>query len=86
VLPALGQLPGLDVQGVMTIAPYVEDPELVRPVFRGLRELAERATAQGWPGVRLTTLSMGMSGDYRVALSEGATMIRLGRAVFGSRT
>jgi uncharacterized pyridoxal phosphate-containing UPF0001 family protein len=69
----------------MTIAPYSDDPESVRPVFRALRELADRANAQQWPQVSLHHLSMGMSGDYRVALAEGATMIRLGRAVFGAR-
>jgi pyridoxal phosphate enzyme (YggS family) len=85
-LPEIGSLPGLDLQGLMTIAPYSEDPEAVRPVFRALREMADKATAQGWPGVVLKHLSMGMSGDYRAALDEGATMIRLGRAVFGART
>lgn len=86
VLPALGRLPGLDLRGVMTIAPQADDPETVRPMFRSLREFAEKATDQQWPGVVLKTLSMGMSGDYQVALAEGATMIRLGRAVFGPRT
>ena len=85
VLPEIGQLPGLELRGLMTIAPYAEDPETVRPVFRGLRQLAERANAQQWPGVRLSVLSMGMSGDYPVALAEGATLLRLGRAVFGDR-
>lgn len=84
-LPELGRLPGLDVQGLMTIAPYTDDPETVRPVFRALRELADRANAEQGLKLGLHQLSMGMSGDYRVALDEGATMIRLGRAVFGAR-
>jgi pyridoxal phosphate enzyme (YggS family) len=84
-LPEIGKVPGLDVRGLMTIAPYSDEPEAARPVFRAMRELAERAGAQHWPGVVMDHLSMGMSGDYQVALAEGATMIRLGRAVFGTR-
>ncbi|MBE3112135.1 MAG: YggS family pyridoxal phosphate-dependent enzyme [Acidobacteria bacterium] len=70
-------LPNIDVQGLMTVAPLVDDPEDVRPIFRRLRELA-RALA-------LPQLSMGMSDDFEVALEEGTTMIRLGRAIFGPR-
>lgn len=67
----------LDVRGLMTVAPEVEDPEQVRPVFRRLRELAQQ---EG-----LKELSMGMSEDFEVAIQEGATMVRLGRAIFGYR-
>jgi PLP dependent protein len=70
-------LPGLDVRGLMTIAPLADDPEDVRPVFRQLRELGQ--------AVGLPELSMGMSGDYEVAISEGATIVRIGRAIFGAR-
>lgn len=70
-------LPNLEVRGLMTIAPQVADPEQVRPVFRRLRELAE--------GLGLPELSMGMTEDYEVAVEEGATMVRLGRAIFGER-
>jgi uncharacterized pyridoxal phosphate-containing UPF0001 family protein len=63
--------------GLMTIAPAAPDPEAVRPVFRELRELAQ---AQG-----LTELSMGMTDDFEVAIEEGATMVRVGRAIFGER-
>jgi len=70
-------LPGLDVRGLMTVAPEANHPEEVRPVFRQLRELGQ--------AVGLPELSMGMSGDYEVAIAEGATIVRIGRAIFGSR-
>ncbi len=68
----------LRLRGLMTIAPMVADPEDVRPVFRDLRKLAE--------GVALTELSMGMTDDFEVAIEEGATLVRVGRAIFGERT
>lgn len=67
----------LDVQGLMTVAPEVSDPEEVRPVFAALNELAERLS--------LHELSMGMTNDYAVAIEEGSTMVRIGRAIFGNR-
>lgn len=77
-------LPALTVEGLMTIAPLVEDPEEVRPVFRALRHLRDRLraqiTASTWPH-----LSMGMTDDYGVAIEEGATLVRVGRAIFGER-
>ncbi|MDI7275416.1 MAG: YggS family pyridoxal phosphate-dependent enzyme [Anaerolineae bacterium] len=74
----------LAVQGLMTVAPLVPDPEAVRPVFRRLRDLRD-VLARRWPGHAWPVLSMGMSDDYEVAVEEGATMIRLGRALFGPR-
>lgn len=71
------KLPNLELTGLMTMAPAVDDAELVRPVFRELRELAR---ANG-----LSELSMGMTDDFEVAVEEGATMVRLGRAIFGER-
>lgn len=71
----------LTVRGLMTIAPLVDDVEDVRPVFRGLRELRD-SIGDAHPGIDLHHLSMGMTNDYWVAIEEGATMIRLGRAVF----
>lgn len=77
-------LPALQVEGLMTIAPLVDDPEEVRPVFRELRRLRDRlraeVTASPW-----THLSMGMTDDYGVAIEEGATLVRVGRAIFGAR-
>lgn len=76
-------LPGLRVRGLMTMAPIVADIEQARPVFAGLRELRD-ALATGF-GVALPDLSMGMTDDYPVAIEEGATFIRIGRAIFGER-
>ncbi len=72
----------LDFKGLMTIAPYVEDPELARPSFVKLRRIKERLQARG---VAVEHLSMGMSGDFEVAIQEGATMVRVGTAIFGPR-
>jgi len=73
----IARLPRLEVKGLMTIAPLVKDPEEVRPIFRRLRELRD--------GLGLEHLSMGMSDDFEVAVEEGATMVRIGRAIFGER-
>lgn len=71
----------LALQGLMTMAPFVEDPEDVRFVFRGLHELRERLREE--LGIGLPVLSMGMTNDFPVAIEEGATHIRIGRALFG---
>ncbi len=87
-LPALLRqivgLPGLRVIGLMTIAPQAGDPETVRPVFRRLRELRDQIARLG-VAPSLVHLSMGMSDDFEVAVAEGATMVRVGRAIFGPR-
>jgi PLP dependent protein len=77
-------LPALEVRGLMTIAPLVNDPEEVRPVFRELRRLRDRLRDEV-PASAWTDLSMGMTGDYSVAIEEGATIVRVGRAIFGHR-
>lgn len=77
-------LPMLDVQGLMTIAPYTDEPEIVRPVFRALRELRDEL-ARRFPQASWQHLSMGMTNDFEVAIAEGATMVRVGRAIFGER-
>jgi PLP dependent protein len=77
-------LPGLNVAGLMTVAPLVQNPEEVRPVFRALRELRERLQEEV-PQSRWEQLSMGMTDDYPVAIEEGATIVRIGRAIFGER-
>jgi len=69
----------LHVGGLMTMAPYVTDPELARPCFRGLRQLRDRLVSQGYS---LPHLSMGMTNDFEVAIAEGATMVRIGTAIF----
>ncbi|MBI3880991.1 MAG: YggS family pyridoxal phosphate-dependent enzyme [Verrucomicrobia bacterium] len=82
-LAALNALPHLELHGLMTIAPYAPEPERARPVFRRLRELKDRCEqALGAP---LPHLSMGMSGDFEVAIGEGATLVRVGTALFGPR-
>ena len=73
----------LRLRGLMTIAPMVTDPERVRPIFRRLRALRDETSQQ--LGMPLPVLSMGMTDDYPVAVEEGATMLRLGRALFGRR-
>jgi uncharacterized pyridoxal phosphate-containing UPF0001 family protein len=70
--------------GLMTIAPLVTDPEEVRPIFRALRRLRDQL-CRDVPGADLSHLSMGMSNDFQIAIEEGASMIRIGRAIFGER-
>lgn len=82
-IDSLLALPRVQVEGLMTIAPYADDPESSRPHFRALRELRDRLEKQ--TGVPLPRLSMGMSGDFEVAIEEGATLVRVGSAIFGSR-
>jgi pyridoxal phosphate enzyme (YggS family) len=76
--------PGIRVRGLMTMAPIVEDAELARPVFAGLRHLRDTLAAD-FPQASWADLSMGMTDDYPVAVEEGATMVRVGRAIFGQR-
>ncbi len=78
-------LPGLNVRGLMTMAPIVERAEDARPIFVALRELRD-ALAQDFPASDWQELSMGMTDDYPVAVEEGATLVRVGRAIFGPRT
>ena len=66
----------------MTMAPFVDDAEAVRPVFARLRALRDEVAARGLPGVEMTHLSMGMTQDFEVAIEEGATMVRVGSALF----
>ena len=77
-------LPHLEVQGLMTIAPLVQNPEEVRPVFRGLRILRDQLRDM-MPQSAWQHLSMGMTDDYHIAIEEGATIVRVGRAIFGER-
>lgn len=82
-LESLAELPRLRVEGLMVLPPYLDDPEEVRPFFRRLRELGEKARRR-----RLSLgneLSMGMSHDFEVAIEEGATLVRIGTALFGPR-
>lgn len=85
LLRRLAALPHLAVRGLMTLPPYLDDPEAVRPYFHRLRELAARLDALALPGVAMRELSMGMSHDFAVAIEEGATLVRIGTAIFGER-
>ncbi len=77
-------LPGISVAGLMTMAPYTEDPESARPIFRRMSQLREQVASR-FPHQSWQHLSMGMTGDYEVAVEEGATMVRIGTAIFGQR-
>jgi pyridoxal phosphate enzyme (YggS family) len=75
----------ISIEGLMTMPPYFDEPEKARPYFIRLRELRDRIREEGIEGVRMDELSMGMSGDFEVAIEEGATMVRVGTAIFGER-
>ena len=81
----IAKLSNIKVQGLMTIAPYVENPEENRGVFRTLKKLAVDIKMKNIDNVRMDVLSMGMTGDYQVAIEEGATMVRVGTGIFGER-
>jgi pyridoxal phosphate enzyme (YggS family) len=78
-------LPHLKVRGLMTMPPFFSEPERARPYFRRLRQLSEEISTAGLEGVKLAELSMGMSGDFEAAIEEGATLVRVGTAIFGER-
>jgi pyridoxal phosphate enzyme (YggS family) len=82
-LAQINALPRLEIHGLMTVPPWTPDPEKVRPVFRQLREL--KGQCEQILGAPLPHLSMGMSGDFEVAIEEGATLVRIGTALFGAR-
>ncbi|HJV65442.1 MAG TPA: YggS family pyridoxal phosphate-dependent enzyme [Geomonas sp.] len=81
----IATLPHLRVKGLMTMPPFFDDPEAARPYFRALRELAAEIESAQIPGVEMKELSMGMSGDFEAAIAEGATLVRVGSALFGER-
>lgn len=85
LIQEIAKLPNIKVQGLMTIAPYVENPEENRSVFRTLKKLAVDIKMKNIDNVRMDVLSMGMTGDYQVAIEEGATMVRVGTGIFGER-
>jgi PLP dependent protein len=80
LVKAISVLKNLELKGLMTVAPIAEDPQTVRPYFRALRELKDNINRSG--NAQLKTLSMGMTDDFAVAIEEGATLLRLGRAIF----
>lgn len=85
-IQSLSSLDHIKIKGLMTIGPFLPDPEGSRPMFRQLRMLKEEISLLNQPNVEMKHLSMGMTGDFEVAIDEGATIIRIGTAIFGSRT
>jgi pyridoxal phosphate enzyme (YggS family) len=81
----MSQLDNISVRGLMTMPPYFNAPERVRPFFRQLRDLRDAIRAQNIPRISMNELSMGMTGDFEVAIEEGATLVRIGTAIFGER-
>ncbi|QEM66955.1 YggS family pyridoxal phosphate-dependent enzyme [Geobacter sp. FeAm09] len=82
---AIAQLPNVRVRGLMTMPPFFDDPEGARPYFAELKRLSELIAAAAIPEVEMAELSMGMSGDFEAAIREGATLVRVGTAIFGER-
>lgn len=85
LVSTIAALPGIHVEGLMTIAPFVEDPEENRMYFRKMKELSVDISHKNIDNVCMDILSMGMTGDYMVAIEEGATMVRVGTGIFGER-
>ena len=85
LLRAAQRLPGISIQGLMTIPPLSEDPQRARPYFRQLRELRDDIAKRKLPAIKMDLLSIGMSHDFEVAIEEGSTCVRIGTAIFGER-
>jgi len=85
LLKDIGKLENISVKGLMTMPPYFNAPEKVRPFFSALRELRDQIKNEGIPNISMDELSMGMTGDFEAAIQEGATMVRIGTAIFGER-
>jgi pyridoxal phosphate enzyme (YggS family) len=85
LVKAISSLPNLRVKGLMTMPPFFDDPEAARPYFRELKRLSLQIAMERIPGVEMKELSMGMSGDFEAAIQEGATLVRVGSAIFGER-
>lgn len=85
LLTRIGTLKNVRVKGLMTMPPFFDQPEKARPYFRQLARLRDRISETGIPNVNMEELSMGMTGDFEVAIAEGATLVRIGTAIFGAR-
>jgi pyridoxal phosphate enzyme (YggS family) len=85
LVKSVSALPNICIKGLMTIAPFVDDPEDNREVFRSLHDMASEIEALNIPNVSMKELSMGMTNDFEVAIEEGATYVRVGTAIFGTR-
>ncbi len=85
LLKQLSRLDNISVKGLMTMPPYFNAPDKVRPFFAALRDLRDRIRTENITGIGMDELSMGMTGDFEAAIEEGATMVRIGTAIFGER-
>jgi len=85
LVEGISRLSHIRIKGLMTLPPFFDQPEKVRPYFMALSRLREEIQAAGIDNVEMTELSMGMSGDFEAAIAEGATMVRIGTAIFGER-
>lgn len=85
LVKAASELPGIRIEGLMTIAPFVEDEAFLRQVFREMRQIFDFLKSQAMPGVNMKYLSMGMTHDFEIAIEEGANMVRIGSGLFGER-
>jgi len=85
LLREISRFDNLSVKGLMTIPPFYDEPEKVRPFFSALRELRDQIKSAAIPNILMDELSMGMSGDFETAIAEGATLVRIGTAIFGER-
>ena len=88
VIPFIRQIhtqQNIRIQALMTMGPFLDDPEGLRPYFRAVKDLFDEAARENIPGVEMRHLSMGMSDSYRIAIEEGATMVRIGTSIFGPR-
>jgi pyridoxal phosphate enzyme (YggS family) len=81
----ISSLENIAVKGLMTMAPYSDNPENSRPYFSELRNLQKNIINEGIAGIQMEELSMGMTDDFEIAIEEGATIVRIGRAIFGER-
>ena len=86
LLQGAERLPGVAIEGLMTIPPFLEDPEQTRSYFRQLRDLRDRIAKRNLPAINMDLLSMGMSHDFEVAIEEGSNCVRIGTAIFGERS
>lgn len=85
LVKAASALPGIKIEGLMTIAPFVEDEAFLRKVFREMRQIFDQLKSEVIPGVEMRYLSMGMTHDFEIAIEEGANMVRIGSGLFGER-
>ncbi len=85
ILEQASSLAGISIRGLMTMPPFFDDPEQSRPYYRALKKLSDEMGRRMIPGISMEELSMGMSNDFEVAIEEGATLVRVGTAIFGPR-